>query len=113
MNKRTRSIRARVSPEEHRKLTRMADTAGVTQSEFIRILICREEDASRIEGVLNDISGLLKSQEKSIESNYEIDPFVTEAVLILRELAVERHAQVLNTVNIKLDKLFGVGRVRL
>ena len=89
----------------------MADRAGLTKSEQIRVFISREEDASRIEDVLDQIQSTLSSQNST--SLTKLEPLILETLLLLRELTSERNAQVLSRVNHKLDQLYGHGRVRL
>jgi hypothetical protein len=107
---RNRSIKARLSAAEDRRISAMADRAGLTKSEFVRILISREEDSSRIDDVLDQIKSTLSSQNATSLTNLE--PLIFETLLLLRELTSERNAQVLSRVNHKLDQVYGQGRVR-
>lgn len=113
MTQRTRSIRARVSPSEHRKLTKMADRAGVTQSEFVRILISREQDESRIEAAVEDVTNLIKEIADQGQSSGCEQEFLVEVLLIIRELAADKNTQFLTSANLKLDQLFGKERSKL
>lgn len=108
---RNRYLKARLSSLEYRRLAEMADRAGLTRSEYIRVLISREESASRIDDILLKIESRLSSEESSNFSSLE--PVVVETLYLLRELTSERNAQVLSRVNYKLDQVFGQGRLRV
>lgn len=98
MSPRTRFVKVRLSPDEYHNVLQRADMDGVTMCEHIRQLVLAEHDRLDLLAELAVIrSQLVRPQARTLD-----DRLLREAVLLLRELAAARDAQILTRVRVQL-----------
>jgi hypothetical protein len=103
MSERGRFIKVRLSEGEYRDLRRRADLAGVTMSEHVRGTVAVVHDAVDVVGALEDLHRELgRLAGKGDDAKSPVAEFQQEALLLLRELAAARDAQILTRVRAKL-----------
>jgi hypothetical protein len=101
MSPRSKFIKVRVAPTEYAAIARRADDAGQAMSEYVRaeVLAVHEQLALREE--LAALRGLMTTPPAPAAN----DPLALEAVLLLRELAAARDAQILARVRAQMTQL--------
>lgn len=110
----SRYLQARLPNPEYTKLQFQADAAGLSISEHTRRLLARESDAVSTEEALRRIEdALARLSAPAAPTATDSDRLLlVEILLLVRELAADRNAQILFRVNQKLDSQFGAQRVR-
>lgn len=108
MSERSRFIKVRVNENEHKTLRQRADAQGVTISEHVRATVTAVHQSLDVAAEL----AALRSQVRQMPA-----PAVTqgdsagtdqrEMLLLLRELAAARDAQILSRVRAQLAPRFG------
>ena len=103
MSERNRFIKVRVSDSEYGELRKRADERGVTMSEHVRDTVTAVHRAT---DVAAELSGLREQVQHLVESNRgRAEPGACdqqETLLLLRELAAARDAQILTRVRAQL-----------
>jgi len=105
MSARNRFVKVRLSPDEYRDVLRRADTDGLTMCEHIRQQLLGAHDQLDLQAELAALRAQLGAIQTSRASSG--DPLVLEAVLLLRELAAARDAQMLTRVRAQLSQATG------
>lgn len=108
-------LKIAVTPEFYASLARTADERGLTLAALIRAQLEQPQPApaapAAIEAMLARIEAQLAQAMKPAGNEHEI--LLTEIVLLVRELAAERNAQVLARVRQQLNAQFNGGRARV
>lgn len=103
-------LKVAVGAEEYALLCRAADHRGLTLSAFVRRQLDERHKPLTLEAQLSRIELQLKrATEKTNAPNP--DRMLLEVLLLMREFAAERSAQVLVRVRQKLEAASGEGRV--
>ena len=89
--------------DEHRDVARRADDAGLTISEYGRSQLSMVQETLDLRVQLAQLHGLLQASPKPSDGVLAL-----EAVLILRELASGRDAQLMTRVRAQLARQGGV-----
>lgn len=108
-------LKIAVTPEFYATLARTADERGVTLAALIRAQLEQPQPSpasSAIEAALARIEAQL-AQGATKPAGNEHEQLLTEIVLLVRELAAERNAQVLARVRQQLNAQFNGGRARV
>jgi len=100
---RSRFIKVRMAPDEYRDVARRADDAGLTMSEYVRSQLSTVHETLGLQIQLTQLHGLLQASSKPTDGLLTL-----EAVLILRELASGRDAQLMTRVRAQLARQGGV-----
>lgn len=98
MSPRSKFIKVRVAPEEYAGIARRADEAGATMSEYVRDTVTAVHEQLALREELTALRGLVTAQPASAAN----DALALETVLLLRELAAARDAQILARVRAQL-----------
>jgi hypothetical protein len=112
--KKIRYLKARLAEDEYRELVKRADAMGLTVSEYVRLVLARDQQAVGIEAVLSRIESKLTATvvPPTTVAADTLEPLLAENLLLVRELAAERNAQVLTRVAQKVNTLYP-GRTRI
>ena len=102
MSSRSRFIKIRVSPIEHAGIVRQADAAGQTMSDYVRSQMLAVHAQLDILEELTGLRALVKQPAATAN-----DALALETVLLLRELAAGRDAQILSRVRAQLAQTRG------
>lgn len=103
MSERSRFIKVRVSDAEYRELRKRADEHGATMSEHVRGTITAVHQATDVAGELNELRQQLRQLTETGRGRAETgDVGQREVLLLLRELAAARDAQILARVRAQL-----------
>lgn len=94
---RSKFIKVRVAPTEYAGIAHHADSAGQTLSEYVREQVLAVHRTLDVQAELAALRSLVAAPVRSTD-----DTLVLEAVLLLRELAAARDAQILRRVRIQL-----------
>ncbi|WP_420998492.1 plasmid mobilization protein [Cupriavidus sp. 30B13] len=94
---RNKFIKVRVAPAEYAGIARHADAAGQTMSEYVREQVLAVHRTLDLQAELAALRGLVAAPARSTN-----DALALEAVLLLRELAAARDAQILGRVRAQL-----------
>lgn len=116
-----RHLKARLSEVEYQALVARADQAGLTLSEFARVMLARESERDDQAAVQAEMRAQLAAIAAHCAAamtpapplQADPDPLLVEVLWLLRELATERNAQALARVSSKLDAVFGRDRSRV
>eukprot|EP01036_Dinobryon_divergens_P049389 gene49389-66176_t len=103
MSERSRFIKVRVSDSEYRELRKRADEHGVTMSEHVRDTVTAVHQATDVAAELSELRGQVRHLVEMGRGRDE--PSVgeqREMLLLLRELAAARDAQILARVRAQL-----------
>jgi hypothetical protein len=107
--KKVRYLKARLTTGEYEALKALADAAGLTVSEYVRSVLAKEREAEEIEATLARIEAQLAAPvvlPATETAGGVLEPLLVESVLLMRELAAERNAQVLARVAQRLNALY-------
>lgn len=99
---RSKFIKVRVSPDEYSVIARQADIASQPMSEYVREQVLAVHETLDLKAELATLRGLLGTPVQSTG-----DTLALEAVLLLRELAAARDAQILSRVRAQLAQRNG------
>ncbi|WP_215796674.1 plasmid mobilization protein [Paludibacterium yongneupense] len=116
---RTHYLKTRLSPAENRALSRDADEAGLTVSEYVRTILMREREAVSIDRLVARLDQMLTehaTQGRGSEfstSRGDAELLLVECVMLLRELSADRNAQILSRVSSVMDAKFGKDRAAI
>jgi hypothetical protein len=102
-------LRARIPNDEYLNLKIAADRFGLTLSEYVRNVLLRDRQALTQEQFLIKIDAKLTtiSQAPTKESSItELEPMLLEILLLSREIANERNAQILSRVGSQLNNIY-------
>jgi len=99
---RSKFIKVRVSPDEYLMIARQADIASQPMSEYVREQVLAVHETLDLKAELATLRGLLGAPVRSTG-----DTLALEAVLLLRELAAARDAQILSRVRAQLAQRNG------
>lgn len=116
---RTHYLKTRLTPAENRALSKDADEAGLTVSEYVRTVLMREREAISVDALVTRLEGMLIERTTTNPVNdgnvqlSSMEVLLVECLMLLREFAVDRNVQILNRVSIALDTKYGKGRVRV
>ena len=99
---RSKFIKVRVSPDEYSAIARQADVASQSMSEYVREQVLAVHETLDLKVELAAVRGLLGAPSQSTGA-----PLALEAVLLLRELAAARDAQILSRVRAQLAQQNG------
>lgn len=103
MSERNRFIKVRVSDSEYSELRRRADERGVTMSEHVRDTVTAVHQATDVAAELSGLRGHVKQLAEAGRGRAEPgDSDQREMLLLLRELAAARDAQILSRVRAQL-----------
>jgi hypothetical protein len=94
---RSKFIKVRVSPDEYSMIAHQADIASQPMSEYVREQVLAVHATLDLKAELATLRGLLGAPVQSTG-----DTLALEAVLLLRELAAARDAQILSRVRAQL-----------
>lgn len=99
MSARNKFVKVRLSPEEYADVLTRADARGLTLCEHIRQQLLAVHEALDVRHELRT----LRDQMAGVATPTAKDPLAQEAVLILRELAAGRDAQILGRVRAQMQ----------
>jgi hypothetical protein len=99
---RSKFIKVRVAPTEYAGIAHHADAAGQTMSEYVREQVLAVHRTLDVQAELVALRGLVAAPERSTDCT-----LMLEAVLLLRELAAARDAQILARVRAQLAQREG------
>jgi uncharacterized protein (DUF1778 family) len=99
---RSKFIKVRVSPDEYSMIARQADIASQPMSEYVREQVLAVHETLDLKAELATLRGLLGAPVQSTGNMLAL-----EAVLLLRELAAARDAQILSRVRAQLAQRNG------
>lgn len=103
MGERSRFLKVRLSESEYRDLRRRADEAGVTMSEHVRGAVTTVHETVDVVSALGELHHQLGQLTTDSRSGHEPHaPSQHEMLLLLRELAAARDAQILIRVRSQL-----------
>jgi hypothetical protein len=103
MSKRSRFIKLRVSDSEYGELRKRADEHGVTMSEHVRATVTVVHQATDVASELSELRGQLQHLAQLGRGHHEPgDGEQHEMLLLMRELAAARDAQILARVRAQL-----------
>lgn len=108
MSERSRFIKVRVSEAEYKELRQRADTQGITISEHVRVTVTTVHKASDVAAELSELRqhmGKVATPSPAPASAGSIEQ--REMLLLLRELAAARDAQILSRVRAQLAARIG------
>ena len=111
----TKHLRARLPDSEYELVKVAADKLGLTISEHVRSVLASGRLAIAQEALLDRIDSHLLHRPTAVNSTQEVqelEPFVVEILLLVRELVSERNAQILSRVSTQLNNS-SPGRKRL
>ncbi len=100
---RNRFIKVRLAVDEYRDVARRADSAGSNVSEYVRSQLAAVHETLDLRVQLNQLHGLIQTLSRPADGALSF-----EAVLILRELASGRDAQLMTRVRAQLARQGGV-----
>lgn len=106
MSERSRFIKVRVSENEYKALRQRADTQGVTMSEHVRSTVAVVHESLNVAAEL----AALRQQVRQVPSAAAVPGSgieQREVLLLLRELAAARDAQILSRVRAQLAQRGG------
>jgi hypothetical protein len=99
---RSKFIKVRVSPDEYSAIARQADIASQAMSEYMREQVLAVHKTLDLKAELATLRSLPGAPTRSTS-----DPLALETVLLLRELAAARDAQILSRVRAQLAQRNG------
>jgi hypothetical protein len=99
MSARNKFVKVRLSPDEYNDVLKRADTQGLTMCEHIRTQLLTVHEQLDLRSELSTLRDQLTA---SSATPTDTNPLALEAVLILRELAAGRDAQILGRVRSQL-----------
>lgn len=104
----TRYLKARLPDPEYDALKTDADLAGLTISEHTRSALLRDRGAKTQANILALLEVRLAQAPVASHgaAGADLEPLLTEVLLLAREIAAERNAQVLARVAQQLNHLF-------
>jgi len=103
MTQRSRFIKLRVSDSEYSELRRRADEQGVTMSEHVRDTVTAVHQATDVAAELGELRGQVRHLVEGGRGRAEPgDSNQHEMLLLIRELAAARDAQILTRVRAQL-----------
>lgn len=110
MSERSRFIKVRVSDAEYKTLRQRADAQGVTMSEHVRAAVATVHKDVDVAAELASLRQQLRqpSPEAASAGSRSTDTEQREMLLLLRELAAARDAQILARVRAQLGARAGV-----
>jgi hypothetical protein len=100
MNERSRFIKSRVNDEEYTTLRQRADAQGVTMSQYVRDTVTAVHESLDVASELAALRQQVRQALSSLVSRDGGDQ--REMLLLLRELAAARDAQILARVRAQL-----------
>jgi hypothetical protein len=104
-----------VPPECYATLSAEADRRGLCLAELIRERLSDERKTDSAQALITRIEHILVQTLSAVAPalRQEQSVVLTEILLLARELAAERNAQILSRVAQKLDTQFGKGRSKV
>lgn len=105
MRERSKFIKVRVSEGEYKALRQRADARGVTMSEHVRAMVTAVHQSQDVAAELAALRQQVR-QAPSTQANYA-GTEQREMLLLLRELAAARDAQILTRVRAQLAAQVG------
>jgi hypothetical protein len=103
MTSRSHFIKVRVNDDEYRALRRRADARGVTISEHVRSTVTAVHQSQDVASELTSLRELVRQAAVARPAGAGADDTATrEMLLLLRELAAARDAQILARVRAQL-----------
>lgn len=104
MTGRSRFIKVRLADVEYQDLRRRADARGVTMSEHVREVVATVHESLDVARSLDELREAIAqvSSARAPQRTPEDDSHRLEVVLLLRELAAARDAQILSRVHAKV-----------
>ncbi len=100
MTERNKFIKVRVSEREHADLRRRADARGVTVSEHVREVVAAVHESLDVNRAIAEMRAAIDRlvADTSVKRQSGDEGRELEVLLLLRELAAARDAQILNRV---------------
>jgi len=103
MSERSRFIKVRVTDAEYRELRKRADEHGVTMSEHVRSTVTAVHQATDVVAELSELRQQLRQLAETGRGRADHgDAGQREVLLLLRELAAARDAQIFARVRAQL-----------
>lgn len=103
MNERSRFIKVRLNDSEYQDLRRRADEAGLTMSEQVRTAVTAVNENLDVVSALNALRDAIRQGAADDRRVAEPPPTSSmETLLLVRELAAARDAQILSRVRAQL-----------
>ncbi len=100
-------LKIRLTRDEHQQLVARADATGLRVSEFARSVLAAEHQVHSVEDVLMRLEArLTETPATPSASSADLEALVVEVLLLTRELAQDRNAQLLARANQKLNTLY-------
>jgi hypothetical protein len=100
-------LRVRLDADSYARIRADADAAGMTIAEHVRCVVDRDRDLRRREMLVLAVEDrLIASPLASDGRAIDIEPIVTETLMLLRELVAERNAQILSRVSQQLNCMY-------
>lgn len=109
-----RHLRARLPEDEYRALQIDADVVGLTLSEHIRNALLRDRMAHSQEQFIDRLDAklaMIQHAPAAASIGKELEPFLVESLLLIRELVAERNAQALGRTAQHLNKLYPLRKI--
>jgi hypothetical protein len=100
MSARSKFVKVRLNPDEYADVLKRADVAGTTMCEHIRQQLL--EVHAQLD-VRDELRALRDQMAATPTASAGTDPLALETVLLLRELAAARDAQILARVRAQLN----------
>lgn len=99
-------LRARLPANEYSAVKSAADQAGLTLSEHVRCVLSRDRQVLEQEQFLKKIDSkfaALSGTGAQTDRSLKLERLLIEVLLLTRELAADRNAQILARVSAKLN----------
>jgi hypothetical protein len=102
-------LKIRVGPELNTRLRQGADAQGLTLSDHVRVLLERDAEMLSQTQLIAKLDATLSSVTPTAGPQNpvpDLEPLLTEVLLLAREIACDRNAQILARVAGQLKQLF-------
>lgn len=107
MSTKSRFAKIRFSPDEYKTIACKADEAGITMSEYVRSALTTVHHALDVRAELAALRGLFAIQSKTVGAGvFDAEPMTVEVLLLVRELAAVRDAQLVARVHQRMNVLY-------
>lgn len=110
MKTKTQYLKTRLTREEYQRLAACADAAGLRLSEYVRAVLTAERQALGVDELLARLDARLQTPAANPTPAADLEALVVEVLLLTRELAQDRNAQLIARANQKLNTLYPIRR---
>jgi hypothetical protein len=102
-------LKVRVGPDLNNRLRQGADVQGLTLSDHVRVLLERDAEMLSQAELIAKLDAKLTSVTPSTGPQNpatDLEPLLVEVLLLVRELACDRNAQILARVSAQVKQLY-------